>query len=209
MILGRAADIILKRFSDGLARNVQDKKDPSFSEILAEIRRDERRAFVRNMSYGEQVLLLYRSLEFRDALMAAFFDPVSDAKEARVAVTAAGGSGNNNGGGERSQLPFLVASTTYEQLQANDDGLQDVAEKAGAWASSLCQDGKRLRFAGDNTWLAQKGLDEPPHDKGLLRDAAVMCAYNLESIGARQAAKIVERHRFVVLEDSSAVYTKM
>lgn len=200
-ILGRAADIILRRFSDELAKNVRGKKDPSFNEILAEIEKDERIAFLRNMRYGEQVLLLYKSDKFRDAMMSAFFDPVSpDPKEARAVVVL--------GRGAPLSLPVRVASTTYEQLQALN-GPQAAGEKVGAWAASLCKEGKRLRFASDNTWLAQQGFDEPPHGGVTqLKNAAVMCAYDLEKIGPGHATKVAAGHSIAVLEGHHGVYAK-
>jgi hypothetical protein len=190
-VFGYGADIILKRLSEELAA-ATSSCDMGFNEMLDELRRDGPLAFMRSVDYGEHVLLLYRTTAFRDRMVAGFFD--SPAKESRAAVMT-------------ETVPASVAATTYERL-AGRYGEKSVAEKAGEWAFSLRR-GAHLRLANDNTWLAEKGLEEANHrqDRPLWKGAAVLCAYDIERIGGSMP-RALESHDFVVLEDSSAVYAK-
>lgn len=190
-VFGCGADIMLKRLSDELAAATRST-GLGFNEMLDEIRKDEPLAFVRNVNYGEHALLLYKSVAFRDKMVKGFFD--SPAKESRAAIMA-------------GPLPASVTRVTYDQLAQRYDP-QLVAEKAGEWAFSL-QRGVHLRLATDNTWLAEKGMHEADHrlDRSPWKNAAVLCAYDVEKIGGR-AAIISESHDFVVLEDFNAVYAR-
>ncbi|MGI0020058.1 MAG: hypothetical protein ACREAY_06280 [Nitrososphaera sp.] len=191
-VFGYGADIMLKRLSEELAAATRSC-DLGFNEMLDEVRRDGPLAFMRSMDYGEHVLLLYKSAAFRDRMVAGFFD--SPAEESRAAIMA-------------GAVPASVAATTYKQL-AGRYGVQSVAEKAGEWAFSLRR-GVHLRLATDNTWLAEKGMEEADHrqDRPPWKGAAVLCAYDVERIGEHMP-KALELHDFVVLEDSNVVYAKV
>jgi hypothetical protein len=73
--LGYGADILLKRLSDELARNV-DRAGIGFAEVLDELKRDEQAVFARSISQGENMALLYSSTGFRNRIVSAFFDPM-------------------------------------------------------------------------------------------------------------------------------------
>ena len=142
-VLGNGADILLKMFSDNLARNV-DADGLGMAEIIDSIRRDELYVFVRNISYGENVLLLYRSENFRDRIMSGFFSPIDDV-DARSAALAVG------------TLPAHVSAMTYEQLQEMYKG-GSIEEKVSRWVSSFSHDSRHLRLARDDTWIGEKGV---------------------------------------------------
>lgn len=114
---------MLKRFSDNLSRNV-DADGLGAAEVLDAILRDEPYVFVRNVGYGENVLLLYRSESFRNRIMSGFFAPLDDVGAKAVALAAAG-----------SMLPVHVNAMTYELLQelyagqTVKDGKMDVVHR--------------------------------------------------------------------------------
>jgi hypothetical protein len=196
-ILGSGADILLKRFNDDLARNVP-AGDLGLNKILDTMRKDEPFVFARNMDYGENAALLYRSESFRDRVVSGFFDPVSAADEAGAAVFA-----------KMPALPPSVARTTYEQLQDERESMP-IGERVARWAFSLRKGGRYLRLAKDDTWLAEMGLEEEPHDGSSApwQDAAVLCTYDAGRIGADKTIRIIESHNVIMFEDSQAVYSR-
>lgn len=195
-VLGNGADILLKRFSDELARNVP-ASGLGLNEILDAIRKDEPFVFVRNMNYGENALLLYRSESFRNRVVSGFFDPIADVNESRAAVFA-----------NAPDLPPSVAAMTFEQLQERHASIE---KSASEWIFSLKQGGRRLRLAKDNTWLAEKGLDEGLHEgrSATWKDAAVLCAYDAGRIDADKTLEIMELHDVMIFEDSRAIYARV
>lgn len=190
-ILGNGADILLKRFSDNLSRNV-DAGGLGMAEVVDAIKRDEPYVFVRNMSYGENVLLLYKSENFRDRIMSGFFSPL-DGVEAGAAALAPG------------SLPAHVSAMTYERLQATYSG-KSIEEKISRWVSSIGRDGRHLRLARDDTWLAEKGIGEEAHHKDA--GVAALCAYDAGRLSTESTYRIMELHDIVVFEESQAVYAR-
>lgn len=190
--LGSGADIILKRFDEMLAKNVQET-NMGPREILDAIRRDEPYVFMRNVSAGEHVLLLYRSAQFRDRMLGAFFDPVAGGRQAKGAILS-------------EPALLSVPSITWRELQEKAKGTS-LDEKASEWASALGAVG-RLRLAMDSTWLFENSAEETASEK--FKDAAFLCACDLR-VGVERAGKAMmrrESHGYVVLEDSKIVYAK-
>lgn len=184
---------MLKRLSEELTSAARSTC-LGFNEMLDEVRRDELISFVRSVGYGEHVLLLYRTAALRNRMVAGFFDSAA-VHESRGAIM--GGAA----------IPASVNAMTYEQL-ADRYGVQSITEKAGEWALSLQKGGAHLRLATDNTWLAEKGMQEAdprPDRSSPWRGAAVLCAYDVERIGGYMS-KASESHVFIVLEDSNSVY---
>lgn len=184
--LGSGADIILKHFSDELARNVQTQ-GMGVTETLDAMKRDEPYVFMRNTVAGDHTLLLYQSPAFRDRMLAAFFDPASGTREARAAVLD-----------QQVQLPS-VSSVTFADLEA---GPSNAGEKIIEWASAIAGQG-RLRFAMDSTWLVENNIEVPA---ARLKDAALLSACDLRA-GAEHATKAVSSG-YVVLEGTKTVYVK-
>jgi hypothetical protein len=184
--LGSGADIILKHFSDELARNVQ-AQGMGVTEIIDSMKRDEPHVFMRNTVAGEHALLLYRNQAFKDRMLAAFFDPASGVRETRAAVLD-----------QQVQLPS-VSSVTFADLRA---GPQDAGEKIARWASAAAGQG-RLRLAVDGTWLVENSAGFPA---AKLRDAALLLMCNMRA-GADHATRTMHAG-YVVLEDTKTVYVK-
>lgn len=194
-VLGNGADLLLKRFCDNLARNI-DADGLDLTEVIDEIKRDEPYVFVRNMDYGENVLLLYRSTGFRDRIMTGFFDPLAGGAESRAALAA------------DPPFPAHVSAMTYRQLQETYRG-GTVGENVSRWSALLRQDGRHLRLARDNTWLAENKIDEEPHARPDTRsDAAVLCAYDAGRLSPENTVAIMESHDIVVFEESQAVHAR-
>ncbi|MEO9363014.1 MAG: hypothetical protein ABI348_03850 [Nitrososphaera sp.] len=186
--LGSGADIILKHFDEMLARNVQ-ATDMGPSEILDAIRRDGPYVFMRNVSAGEHVLLLYRSAQFRDRMLGAFFDPVvAGGRQAKGAILSESAS-------------LTVPSITWRELQEKAGASLD--KKLSEWTSALGTG--RLRLARDSTWLLENNMEETASEK--FRDAAFVCACDLR-VGVERASKAMESHGYIVLEDSKTVYAR-
>lgn len=182
--LGTGADIILKHFSDELARNAQTQ-GMGVTEVIDAMKRDEPYVFMRNTVAGEHTLLLYRNEGFRDRMLAAFFDPASEMREARAAVL-------------EQPLPS-VSHLALSDLRADP---HRAGEKVTDWAFAVAGQG-RLRLAVDCTWIVENNV-QIPFTK--LRDAALLCACDLR-IGAERAAKAIPSGH-IVLEDTKAVYMK-
>jgi hypothetical protein len=197
MILGLGANVILKRFNRELAKNVH-AHNLGLDDTFQEISKNEPAVFVRNMTRGEHVLLLYSSQGFRDMVISSFFDSLSGGNETKAAVLASA-----------APFPSSVIAITYQQLQ-HSYGLTAVNQKIEEWASAIRAGDARLRLAKDNTWLVENGLEEGPHDseRSPWSEATVLCAYDISKIGHERASKVVESHGFVVLEGSKSVYAK-
>jgi hypothetical protein len=184
--LGSGADIILKYFSEELARNVQ-ARGMGVTEMIDAMKRDEPYIFMRNTAAGEHALLLYRNQAFRDRMLAAFFDPASGVRETRAVVLD-----------RQVQLPS-VSSITIADLRA---GPHEAGEKIAQWASATAGQG-RLRLAVDSTWLVENSAGFPATK---LRDAALLSMCDLR-VGADDATRAVHAG-YVVLEDTKTVYVK-
>jgi hypothetical protein len=187
--LGSGANIILKRFDEGLARNMQ-ATDMGPNEVLDAMRRDEPHVFMRNVSAGEHVLLLYRGLQFRDRMIGAFFDPVSEGRQAKGAILA-----------DAAYSLAPVPSITWRELQEKAGASLD--QKVSEWTSAI--GAGRLRLARDSTWLLENNVEEIAAAR--FKDAALVCACDLR-VGIEHASKAMESHDYVVLEDSKTVYAK-
>ncbi|AIC15469.1 hypothetical protein [Nitrososphaera viennensis] len=187
--LGSGADIILKRFDEELAKNVQ-ATDMGPNEVLDAMRRDESYVFMRNVSAGEHVLLLYRSVQFRDRMLGAFFDPVAGGRQAKGAILS-----------EPAALAS-APSITWHELQEKVAGAS-LDEKVSEWTSAL--GAGRLRLARDSTWLLENNLEETTASR--FKDAALVCACDLR-VGIERTSRAMESHDYVVLEDSKTVYAK-
>ncbi|MEO9295901.1 MAG: hypothetical protein ABI347_09925 [Nitrososphaera sp.] len=193
-ILGNGADILLKRFCDNLSRNI-GSDGLGVTQVLDAIKRDEPYVLVRNIDFGENVLLLYRSENFRDRIMSGFFSPLDDdSAGAGAAALAASHS-----------LPANVNTMTYERLVDTYAG-RTIEEKTSSWLSSIARHGRPLRLARDNTWLAEKRIDERPHQKDA--GAAVLCAYDAGRLSQESAVRIMELHDIIVFEESQSVYAR-
>jgi hypothetical protein len=184
--LGSGADIILKHFSDELARNIK-AQDMGTTEVIEAMKRDQPYVFMRNTTSGEHTLLLYRNVAFRDRMLAAFFEPMSDVRETRAAVFS-----------QQVQIPS-VSSVTFADLGADKS---NAGEKTAEWALAEAGQG-RLRLAVDGTWLAENGAQVP---LAKLKDAALLSACDLR-VGVEEAAKAAQPN-YIVLEDTKAVYVK-
>lgn len=73
-------------------------------------------------------------------------------------------------------LPVHINAMTYELLQEMYAG-QTVKEKMAKWMSSIGHEDMPLKLAKDNTWLAERGINEEPHRKDAA--SAVLCAYDV------------------------------
>ncbi|AIF84687.1 hypothetical protein NTE_02644 [Candidatus Nitrososphaera evergladensis SR1] len=193
--LGSGADIILKRFDEELAKNVQ-ATDMGPNEVLDAMKRDQPYVFMRNISAGEHVLVLYRSTQFRDRMLGAFFD----------STTAQGGGGRQAKGAilsEPASLAFAQSITWRDLQEKKKAGGTSLDEKVSEWTSTL--GGGKLRLARDSTWLLENNIEETAAAK--FKDAALVCACDLR-VGIERAAKAMESHNYVVLEDSKIVYAR-
>lgn len=184
--LGSGADIILKHFSDELARNMQ-AHGVGVTEMIDAMKRDEPYVFMRNTAAGEHTLLLYRNQAFKDRMLAAFFDPVSGVRETRAAVF------------ERQEKLHSVSSVTWADLRA---GPQDAGEKMVQWVSATAGQGK-LRLAVDSTWLVENSAGLPATK---LRNAALLAMCDVR-VGTDRATRTMHAD-YVVLEDTKTVYMK-
>lgn len=192
--LGYGADILLKRFSEELGKIVH-RTGVSLGEALDEIRQNELMVFARSISQGENAVLLYKTIEFRDAVISAFFEP----PEGRVAMAALAES--------HSRIPPSVARTTYRELQSGR-GTATISSRVAEWTSALRLQESALRLAKDNTWLVENDMAEPSHDSTGVKKAALLCAYDLTRIDTASVAKAIELHDFVVVEGLQSVYAR-
>lgn len=192
--LGSGADIVLKRFDEELSRNVALPADMDPNEVIDAIKKDQLYVFMRNVSAGEHVLLLYRSTQFRDRMLDAFFAPVAGGRQAKCAILS-----------EPASLASAPAVTTWQKLHEDDfkPGM-GLGDKVAGWTSSALGAGK-LRLAMDNTWLVENNIDEISATK--FKDAALVCSCDLR-VGIQRASAAIESHGYIVLEDSETVYAR-
>lgn len=192
--LGYGADILLKRFSEELARNV-GMAGAGFGEMLDQIRSNEHAVFARSISQGENMALLYTTTSFRDKIISAFFEPAEGGGVMAALVESPSG------------LPTSVARTTYGELRAGRSRTA-LDSRVAEWVSAVRPAGSSLRLAKDNTWLAENGMPEPSHDSIGVRRTALLCAYDLSRLDSASAAKAAELHDFVAVEGLQRIYAK-
>lgn len=196
--IGFGADIIINHFSEELAKNLTSRtSDLSVDEVLSRISRDELQVFMRNIAMQEHAVLIYKNSNFRDRMMAAFFDPVAGPTGPKGAIMS---------GDKLAAAPTI----TYQQMGTDHDKLMKVLAD---WISSVRSAGA-ARIGKDNTWLLENGFEkeilsaEKAAGPKLSDNMALLCAYDIAKLNEQQARVVVETHKFVVLEEPQVVYMR-
>lgn len=193
MSLGYGADILLKRFSEELARNV-GKRGIGFGEVYDEIRNNEQAVLARSVSQDENIAILYSNMGSRDRIVSTFFEPVERGGTMAALIE------------KSSDLPPSVTRITYGELQAGRR--MALNNSVIEWVSAVHPAGLTLRLAKGNTWFVENGMAEPSHDALGARKTALLCAYDLSKIDSASAGKAAELHDFVIVEGTQGIYTR-
>jgi hypothetical protein len=213
-MFGRAADFFIDEIKDELVPfSLAKKPGLSLEEIANEMREVEVMRFVGNLAGHEHVGFIYNRKATKDAVLSQFFDHLAAPRtQALISLSSCGAEGKS-AAGKFEKVQSIITYDEFLKVKEKSEAM-DVMFKWIWDIHKSNQSGRETRIAGeDASWFLRNGFENEFLDaermmgRRLHDKMSVLCSYDAEGITlASQLKRVIESHRYVIIEQPMAVY---